>query len=327
MEGGTVKTVVVISRNVTEQKRTELAFKKSEKMLSCFIETTNDWIWQVDSDGRYTYSSPSTENIIGYTPEELVGKTPFDFMEVDEATRIGPIFSEIVQNREDIVGLEDVMVHKDGRKIVFETNAIPVFDANGSLKGYFGTCRDITEQKIVEDERKLNEARLESLLKLHDMRQATDEELAQFTLTESERLTQSKIEFINYLSEDETMVTHAVYTPNTLRQCKLPEDVGTFKISACGLWSEAYRQRRPIIMNNYTREHATKVGFPEGHPVLQRFISIPVFRGDHVVAVAALGNKKTDYNQGDVRQFRLFIEGLWQIMQRKKVDRAPQSSF
>lgn len=105
-----------------------------------------------------------------------------------------------------------------------------------------------------------------------------------------------------------------------MRLCTLPDNVEAFKISGCGLWSEAYRQKRPILVNDYSMEHAAKVGFPEGHPVLRNFISIPVFSGSHVAAVAALGNKKGDYNLGDVRQLRLFMEGLWQILLQREAE-------
>jgi PAS domain S-box-containing protein len=152
VHNGDVHTVVAISRDITERKKVYEQIRDSEKKLKYFVKHTNDWVWQVDVDGRYTYSSPSAVNIIGYTPKEVIGKTPFDFMEKDEAARIGPLFSKIVRNMKDIVGLEDVMIHKDGRKIVFETNAIPVFYENSTLKGYFGTCRNITKRKQIEEE-------------------------------------------------------------------------------------------------------------------------------------------------------------------------------
>ena len=159
------------------------------------------------------------------------------------------------------------------------------------------------------------------------MDSANQDELAEFALEESVRLTRSEIGFINFLSEDEKHVTHAVYTQNTLKQCRLPENVSAFEISGCGLWSEAYRKRRPVIVNDYKMPHPSKVGFPEGHPVLRRFISIPIFEGDRIVAVAALGNKETEYNDRDVKELRLFIEGFEQIIVRKKMEKQLRSSL
>ncbi len=179
---------------------------------------------------------------------------------------------------------------------------------------------EIEERKHAEEELQLDEARLEALLSLNQMTQVTTDEIAEYALEESARLTQSEIGFINFLSENERYVTHAVYTKNTLEQCKLPINLSAFEIASCGLWSEAFRQSKPIIVNDYIAEHPSKIGLPDGHFKLKRFMSIPVFEGDRVVAVAALGNKQKKYNQGDVRQFRLFMEGLWQIMQRKRVE-------
>ena len=325
-DAGEVVGLVFTLAEVTGRILAETGLRKSEENFRTLIENVVDWVWVVDERGAYSYVSPQAETLMGYAAHEILGKTPFDFMSPSEAERVAPVFSRAVEGRERILGLEDTLLAKDGSEVVFETNATPLFGSEGDFIGYMGTCRDITRRKREEEGRRLNEARLEALLRLNDMQGADSDELSLFAVEESARLTGSDIGFINFLSHDERFVTRAVYTGNTLAQCSLPEEVPAFEISECGLWSEAYRRRRPIVMNDYTEEHAAKVGFPPGHPVLRRFVSIPVFEGDRVVAVAALGNKQEPYNPGDVRQFRLFMEGLWRIVQRKRIDDALRES-
>ena len=84
---------------------------------------------------------------------------------------------------------------------------------------------DVTERRLMEEERGLNTARLEALLELNERRESDATELAEFALEESARLTRSNIGFINFLSDDEKRVTHAVYTQNTLEHCQVPETV------------------------------------------------------------------------------------------------------
>ncbi len=194
-------------------------------------------------------------------------------------------------------------------------------DASAQVRQWRMVLVDMSHSKQAEKERKLNEARLESLLQLTDMQHLGLDELAEVALEESCRLTESRIGFINFLSRDEKMVTHAVYTQNARKLCNLPLNLSAFRISECGLWSEAYRQRSPIVVNDYQERHPAKSGFPEGHPSLGSFISIPIFQDEKVVAVAALGNKDGEYDQGDIRQLRLFMEGLWQILQRRKAEK------
>jgi PAS domain S-box-containing protein len=139
--------------DITYQKEADRKLRESEEKFRTLVENTIDWVWQVDPAGYYTYVNPDTEKIIGYGPDELCGKRPFDFMEAKEAERCGAFFATVVANRERIVAFEDTMLHKDGYPVVFETNATPLFDDEGLFQGYFGTCRDITERKQAEEEK------------------------------------------------------------------------------------------------------------------------------------------------------------------------------
>ncbi|MEJ2699505.1 MAG: PAS domain S-box protein [Desulfuromonadales bacterium] len=117
------------------------------------VETVNDWVWEVDRNGVYTYASPRIRDLLGYTPEEVVGKTPFDLMPGDEGERVGRIFQEIVETRRPFRALENTNRHKDGHLVVLETSGVPFFDEGRNLLGYRGVDRDITERRDLERER------------------------------------------------------------------------------------------------------------------------------------------------------------------------------
>ena len=150
----------------SERKRADEALQESEEKFRSLVETTSDWIWMVDKNGVYTYVSPKVKDILGYNPEEVIGKTPFDFMLSEEVKRIGEKFSAIVASKKPFANLENVNLHKDKRQVVLETSGIPVLDAHGDLLGYRGIDRDITERKKAEEEirylKDYNESILES---------------------------------------------------------------------------------------------------------------------------------------------------------------------
>ncbi len=156
---GKISGMVAVMSDITERIRMEESLRSSEEKYRLFTESTNDWVWQVDARGAYTYVSPSIESLIGYSPQEVIGKTPFDFMASEEARRVGAIFQQIASKQERITDLEDTLISKDGQEVVFETNAVPVFDEAGTYSGYFGTCSNITERKRVEEARKQSELR------------------------------------------------------------------------------------------------------------------------------------------------------------------------
>ena len=123
---------------------------RSERRYRSLVETTFDWIWEVDAGGTYTYVSPKVKDFLGYEPEEVVGRTPFDLMPEDEARRVGEIFGTIAAEQRPFAGLENVNLHRNGRRVVLETSGVPVFGPHGQFQGYRGSDRDITRRKEAE---------------------------------------------------------------------------------------------------------------------------------------------------------------------------------
>ncbi|MHC4266011.1 MAG: PAS domain S-box protein [Planctomycetota bacterium] len=136
----------------TTHKKALDSLRKNEELFRSLVESTSDWIWEVDSEGLYTYCSPKVKDVLGYEPEEMIGKRPFDFMPLDEATEIEKsFFEEILPSRKSFSLLKNTNLHKDGHAVVLETSGVPFFDASGELVGYRGIDRDITERKRAED--------------------------------------------------------------------------------------------------------------------------------------------------------------------------------
>ena len=149
---GKTESVMGISRNITERKQAEKALRESEERLRDITLSMGDWVWEVDENGVYTYSSEKGLELFGPTRENVIGKTPFDFMPPDEAKRVAAIFSEIVANKAPINDLENWNIGKNGKKICLLTNGVPILDAEGNLKGYRGVDKDITDRKLAEVE-------------------------------------------------------------------------------------------------------------------------------------------------------------------------------
>jgi len=124
----------------------------SEKRFRDVAQSMSDWIWEVDIEGKYTYCSKQVEEILGYSPDELIGKTHFDFMVPKEIEKISEKFNKIFANKEVIKNLENWNYRKDKKQICMLTNGVPMLDMNGELVGYRGVDVDITERKKVEKE-------------------------------------------------------------------------------------------------------------------------------------------------------------------------------
>jgi len=140
-----------LAKENTNRKEVEKSLKKSKERFRDVALSSADWMWEVDKDGKYTFTSGKVKNIFGYESSELLGKTPFDFMPEDEAKRVGEIFKEIASEKKPIVDLENWNLTKEGEKICLLTNGIPMLGENSELIGYRGVDKDITECKKTEE--------------------------------------------------------------------------------------------------------------------------------------------------------------------------------
>lgn len=115
-----------------------------EKHLFDLLNHNSDWLWEVDAKGRYTWVSGVVTELLGYPPEEVLGRTPFDFMPPEEAERVGLAFMDIVTAKRAFSGLVNRNRRADGTIVVLETSGIPLFDEQGNLSGYRGIDRNIS---------------------------------------------------------------------------------------------------------------------------------------------------------------------------------------
>jgi PAS domain S-box-containing protein len=141
-----------IYRDVTERKKAEETLRQSESKFKSLVESTSDMIWETNIDGVYTYVSPQFENLLGYTTEEAIGKSPFYFVADENITTIKADSDSIVRNESPFVGLVNKYKHHNGNILYFETNGVPVYDNSGRLTGYRGISRNITERYNAEKE-------------------------------------------------------------------------------------------------------------------------------------------------------------------------------
>jgi PAS domain S-box-containing protein len=137
---------------------------EEESQFQSLVLTSNYWIWEVDKNGIYTFCSPTVYEILGYQPEEVLGKTPFDFIIPEGRKQIETFFQNALVNCEPIISLENSNRRKDGKIVILETNGVPFYNNTGELLGYRGIDRNITRR--IEGELKLRneQMRLKILL-------------------------------------------------------------------------------------------------------------------------------------------------------------------
>ena len=140
---GAVETI----QDETEKNNITAELKNNEARYRSLVETSQDWIWEVDANGKVIYSSPAVANIWGYAPEEIVGKKIGELFQNEEAIRIDSLYRKLTAAKENINGLEVQIHHKNGKLVWIETSGTPLFGNDGQFKGFCGINRDVTEKK------------------------------------------------------------------------------------------------------------------------------------------------------------------------------------
>jgi two-component system, sensor histidine kinase and response regulator len=142
-----------IYHDISHHKKIVADLTASRERFRDIALSSADWIWEIDADAAYTFSSGRVEQILGFSPEEVLGKTPFDLMHGEDAARMRSVFIELFALRQPLRNLEGWKIATDGSLVLMQMNGVPVMDAQGRLLGYRGVDRDIT----------LNRAALEGL--------------------------------------------------------------------------------------------------------------------------------------------------------------------
>ncbi len=128
----------------------EADLRESQERFQALASSSSDWIWEFDENEIFTYASPRIKDLLGYTPEEVIGRSPFDFIPAFSRKKVALEFSVFKDARNPFTNLENVNRHKDGKLVTLESSGVPVFDENGEFRGYRGIDRDISERKKIE---------------------------------------------------------------------------------------------------------------------------------------------------------------------------------
>ena len=184
--------------------------------------------------------------------------------------------------------------------------------------------RDVAELERVQQTLRFDEARSQALLKFGEMTESSLQEITDFALEEAVRLTHSTIGYLAFLSEDETVLTMHSWSKTAMKQCSIIDKPIIYQVVNTGLWGEAVRQRQPVVTNDYTAPNPLKKSYPEGHVEVKRHMNVPVFDGARIVAVAGVGNKEAPYDDSDILQLRLLMDGMWRLLHRKQAAEALQ---
>lgn len=169
------KAVLAVGHDITRRKRAERQLQESEEKYRRIIEMTNEGIWMVDRETRTTFVNRQMAEMLGYAPEEMLGKKSIEFMDEESQARV----PELLKRREQGIAevFEYKFVRKDGSILWCISNAVPILDKDGQFGGSLGMLTDISGRKKREAELKALNRTLQAISGSNQaMMRATSEE-------------------------------------------------------------------------------------------------------------------------------------------------------
>lgn len=298
--------------DITERKEAQDALARGRKLLASTLDVLPVGVCLTDEGGFYRMMNDAYCNIYEYERDEMLGQHYSVIMPPDQVVLADQHYARLLTG--DVgIPVERKRQRKDGSIVYIEAANALVEDVDGQ-KMVITTVRDITERKRGEE---IIHLRLELM---EYAASHTTNELMQKALDEIGALTGSPIGFYHFVDEDQQNISLQAWSTRTLVEFCRSEGKGMhYPISEAGVWTDCIHQRMPVIHNDYASLPHRK-GLPEGHAKIVRELVVPTLRNEKVVAILGVGNKTSDYQDGDVELVAYIADLVWSIVEQKRAD-------
>lgn len=308
------------SPGVPARSRPEDVLRESEERYRVAVESSNDGV-AIVQDFTHVYVNPRFLEIFGYSStDEIRGTRQYIIVHPDDLEKVVGYATkrqrgEAVPGRYEFKG-----IRKDGSPVDIEVSANTItYRGRPAILAYL---RDISERKSINDELTRNVSRLKRLVDILQHPSESIQEFLDYALEQAIELTGSKIGYIYYYHEDRKEFILNTWSKDVMPECAVANPQTRYELDKTGVWGEAVRQRRPIVLNDFPGRHPLKKGYPEGHVGLLKFMTVPVFKDTEIAGVIGLANKETDYGETDVLQVSLLMEAVWKVTERLMAEEA-----
>ena len=333
-EGGKVCGVLSIGTDITARKMAEDKLRRSEQEKDAILNSLKKVaVYYLDCEMRVIWTNATSKQVFGLTHEELKEKKCYEVIHglsepCSDCTAIKAVQTGEAQQGEISRGEKTWLVYSN-----------PVKDSSGKVANVVHAAMNITDRKRMEQAlrteiserrqmermRRLDEARLEALWQLSQLSESSTNQIAEFTLEKTVKLTGSEVGWVGFLDEAQRVMTVHTWPANAVKRGPAGESL-QIPVERADLAADAIREKRVVVINDYASSRPGSGCFLGSSLPVANIMIVPIFENDRIVAVAGVGNKTGSYELSDSRQLTLLIDGMWKIIQRQKAERSLRES-
>ncbi len=309
--GGKLLGAVVTMHDITERKASEQRFRD-------LVNTTEGIVWEADARTfQFTFISEKAVNLLGFPAADWLAPGFWVSRLHPEDATWAPEFCSSCTARMEPHDFNYRFIARDGRTVWLH-DIVTVVAEQGEPRWLRGIMVDITQEKLAEAMLLRQSQRAEALLQLPQLSEELDEHaFMQRSLTLAEDITGSEVSFMHFINDDEQTIELVAWSQRTIAHyCQASFD-RHYPVSSAGIWADAVRSRAPVICNDYAG-YPGKMGLPDGHAQLIRFVSVPVIEEGKVVMLTGVGNSAAEYDDFDLESVQLLSNDIWHMVQRRR---------
>lgn len=309
---------LVILRDITERVKSENQMRRQKYFLEKAQEIGKIGTWELDIHSNILVWTDENYKIFGVQKgTDLTYERFLDCIHPDDLGYVDNAWREALTGKP--YDIEHRVIAHGVVKWVRE-RAMLEFDSKGECIRGVGVTQDITHIKQREQIQSIKLRMVEYALS------HTSRELLQKFLDEAEALVESEIGFYHFIDDNQRTLSLQAWSTKTLKNmCTEYVKEEHYPISKAGVWGDSFRTRKPVVYNDY-QTLPNKAGLPEGHASVVRLLTVPVLRGEKVVAILGAGNKKTDYTDQDVEMVQELADLSWEAISLKNSNEALKNS-
>lgn len=293
--------------DITERYLNRQALAESEAKLRAVVSNLPIILSTVSADGVFTMSEGKALEQIGYRPGQLVGARLREFYSKKP---------DMLSAYEKASRGDCAHARQHYGNIWFESFLEPFVDAHGE-QGVMITCINITERKQAEDSLRMNVDRMECMARIADYQAVSTQDMLDYALRQILATNGSESGYIYRYDETTRQFTLCAWSRETenVRSVTNPPPVHAF--DNAGVWGRIVHQRGAIVDNDAEADGLLEMAAPDGSPPIRRFMGIPVFSGERIVAVVGLANRADAYTDQDVEQLRVLMVSVWNLAEQR----------
>lgn len=308
---GLIIATILIKRSARALAAANKELKNINELIETFANQSDDYIYIKDKDLKYVFANKALRRFYNLPYEKIIGSDDYEISDAKLAKICVQADNEALRQNKVVVRTMEWA----GRH--FRTTKFPVKMPDGTIGAgayLVDTTQEHKKQHRKNTELAWNKLMIEMLSKSFKSR----EKQLDYALNELMRIAESEYGYIYLYDEKKEQFTLNSWSKDVMDECKVKDIQRVYELGKTGVWGEAVRQCKPIIVNNFEEANPLKKGYPQGHVKLKKFMTVPVIIDDKIVAVAGFANKKTDYNQEDVFRMTTIMSGIWNALQRRE---------